>query len=124
MNFVGEYPLDTLTVRVYPDGKSSFTMLEDDGISYDFEQGAIARTTFQSSLSDRLLEFEVLPVEGQYKGMYTHRVYQLEVYLPRQPRKVFVNGVKTKASSYADGILKVALPQESIGEKATLKVAF
>lgn len=124
MNFVGEYPLDTLIVRVYPDGKSSFTMSDDDGISYDFERGAIARTTFQSSLSDRLLEFEVFPVEGEYKGMYTHRVYQLEACLSRQPRKVFVNGVKTNDFTYEGGVLKVALPQSDIHEKAAVKVAF
>ena len=124
MNFVGEHPLDTLTVRIYPDGKSSFTMLEDDGISYDFEQGAVARTTFQSNLSDRQMEFEVLPVEGKYKGMYTRRVYQLEIHLAQQPRRVFVNGMKTGDFTYEGGLLKVSLPQSDVHEKATVRVAF
>lgn len=124
MNFVGEHPLDTLTVRVYPEGKSAFTMLEDDGISYDFEQGAVARTTFQSNLSDRQMEFEVLPVEGKYKGMYTRRVYQLEIRLAQQPRRVFVNGMKTGDFTYEGGVLKVSLPQSDVHEKATVRVAF
>lgn len=121
MDYADEKPLDTLTVKVYPDGQSSFTMLEDDGISYDFEKGAIGRTTFQSNLKGNRLQFEVLPAEGQYKGMYAHRTYQLEVYLPRDVRSVSVNGKQTKDFTYSNGVLRVTLPQTDVRQKATLE---
>ena len=36
-----------LTVRIYPQGRSSFGLYEDDGISYDYEKGVSALTTFE-----------------------------------------------------------------------------
>jgi len=37
---------DPLTIRIYPEGISSFELYEDDGISYDYEKGVYAITTF------------------------------------------------------------------------------
>ena len=121
MNFVGEYPIDTLTIKVFPKGKSSYTMLEDDGESYDYEKGAVARTTFDCAQAGNRIDFTVQPVKGQYKGMYTHRTYNLEVYSHRKPSRVLVNGVATQAFTYGkDGIVKVTLPQKSVATKATV----
>lgn len=121
MNYVDEKPIDTLIVKVFADGKSAFTMLEDDGISYNFEQGAIARTTFESNLQNKSWSFNVLPVEGQYKGMYTHRTYLLEARLPQEPKRVTVNGEATKDFTYTDGLLRVTLPQADTHQKATIE---
>ena len=47
MQFIGEEPLDTLMVKVFPKDVSSYTMYEDDGKTYDYENGAIATTRFE-----------------------------------------------------------------------------
>ncbi len=47
MKHTGEKPWDPLTVRMYAsDEKSSFTLYEDDGLSFEYEEGKLARTTF------------------------------------------------------------------------------
>lgn len=46
MQYSDEFPLDTLILNVYPAGKSSYTLLEDDGISYNYDKGAVAETNF------------------------------------------------------------------------------
>ncbi|NEW85068.1 MAG: DUF4968 domain-containing protein, partial [Mariniphaga sp.] len=44
MQYIGEFPVDTLILKIYPDKKSSYTLLEDDGTTFDFEKGNIAKT--------------------------------------------------------------------------------
>lgn len=123
MNFVGEYPIDTLTVKVFPKGKSSYTLMEDDGESYDYEKGAVARTTFDCAQNGQRVDFTVQPVKGQYKGMYTSRTYKLEVYTHRRPTAVKVNGVATKDFTYSpEGIVSVTLPQKDVHAKATVSI--
>jgi len=46
MQYVGERPLDLLTLRIWP-GTGSFTLYEDDGESFDYRQGAWATTTYR-----------------------------------------------------------------------------
>ena len=120
MNYVGEHPLDTLTLKVFPKGRSTYTLLEDDGASYAYEKGAVAATKFGCDASNgRSIVFEVMPTKGQYKGMYARRTYKMEVYLPSKPTKVTVNGAPCKAFSYGnDGILRFDLPQKDVRKKA------
>jgi alpha-glucosidase (family GH31 glycosyl hydrolase) len=80
MQFVDEYPLDTLLLKVYPDRTSSFTLLEDDGISFDHEKGEIAKTSFTCSADDKNIRLIISTREGKYKKMPEHRVYQVEIY--------------------------------------------
>lgn len=121
MNFIGERAIDTLTVKVFPSGKSAYTMMEDDGESYAFEKGAIARTTFQCAQTAAGTEFTVLPVKGQYEGMYQSRTYQLEVYTDRKPASVTVQG-KQAEFTYNGGILRVTLHQPDVHQKATVSI--
>ncbi len=46
LNYTGEAPLDPLTLDVYPSGTSEWTLYEDDGISFEYEQGLSATTHF------------------------------------------------------------------------------
>ena len=42
MQFIGEEPLDTLMVKVFPKDVSSYTMYEDDGKTYDYENAGFS----------------------------------------------------------------------------------
>ena len=97
--------------------------MEDDGESYDYEKGAVARTTFDCAQNGQRVDFTVQPVKGQYKGMYTSRTYKLEVYTHRRPTAVKVNGVATKDFTYSpEGIVSVTLPQKDVHAKATVSI--
>jgi alpha-glucosidase len=49
LRYTGEKPLDPLTLEVYP-GQGEFSLYEDDGISFAFEDGAYALTRFRQEL--------------------------------------------------------------------------
>jgi alpha-glucosidase (family GH31 glycosyl hydrolase) len=56
-----------LTIRIYPKGRASFTLYEDDGASYDYEKGVFASTTFWcAERKDGLLLTKSAP-RGSYK---------------------------------------------------------
>ena len=123
MSFIGEHSIDTLTVKVFPKGKSTYTMLEDDGESYDYEKGAVAATTFDCDQTANRLQFTVQPVKGSYRGMYQSRTYNIEFYASQKPRRVTVNGKPTTAFAFGqDGILRVTLPQKDVHQRATVTV--
>lgn len=123
MSFIGEHSIDTLTVKVFPKGKSTYTMLEDDGESYDYEKGAVAATTFTCDQTANRLQFTVQPVKGSYRGMYQSRTYNIEFYASQKPRRVTVNGKPTTAFAFGqDGILRVTLPQKDVHQRATVTV--
>jgi alpha-glucosidase len=50
VQYDGQAPLDPLTIECYPTGgESSFTLYEDDGISWAFQSGGFAQTTYTMS---------------------------------------------------------------------------
>ena len=114
MQFIGAKPLDTLMVKVFPKDVSSYTMYEDDGKTYDYENGAIAATRFECKQSGRTVEFTVFPVEGSYNGMCKARTYELEIDAPQRPSEVLVNNVPVMDWQYGDDHkVRVSLHQEN-----------
>ncbi|WP_456087394.1 TIM-barrel domain-containing protein [Parabacteroides sp.] len=123
MQFIGEKPLDTLMVKVFPKDISSYTMYEDDGKTYHYENGAIAATRFECKQSGRKVEFTVFPVEGAYDGMCKARTYELEIDAPQRPSEVLVNDIPVTDWLYGDDHkVRVSLHQENNElVKATLR---
>ena len=120
VQYIGEKPLDTLIVKVYPKDATSYTMYEDDGSSYEYENGAIAATRFECKKNGEKVEFIVHPVKGSYKGMYTSRTYELEIEAPQRPNKVLVNNTPVSDWTYGDDHkVRVNLPQKDVKVKAT-----
>ncbi|WP_302949003.1 glycoside hydrolase family 31 protein [Alistipes indistinctus] len=120
VQYIGERPLDTLILKVYPSGNSSYTLYEDDGVTFDYEQGKIAKTVFDCRQSGGRTELVVNPAEGDYNGMYPARVYEVEMRLASRPGSVTIDGVKTDAWSYGDGLLKVTVNQPDVRKKSVL----
>lgn len=123
MNFVGERVNDTLAVKVFPGSDdSSFTLLEDDGESYEYEKGKIARTRFSMQKQGSGWCFIVAPTEGDYKGMPMERAYFLQVYLKSKPRQISVNGRQVDNYEYQDGCVKLTLPRTNVRSKTTVLI--
>lgn len=119
MQYIGEKPLDTLIVKVFPkDHTSYYTMYEDDGESYYYENGAIAATRFECKKAGKKIEFVVLPVKGSYEGMYRSRTYELEIDAPQRPIKVLVNNMPVTDWWYdEDHRVRLTLHQPDVMEK-------
>ncbi len=86
-------PLDTLNIDIYGSGKSTFNLYEDDGISLDYKNGAVAWTPI-SSRSAKSNGFEIIvgPTKGEFSGQTKTRVYVLLLHGSKRPQHVTVNG--------------------------------
>ena len=91
MQYVDEKSVDTLLLKVFPDNNSSYTLLEDNGTSFDYEKGAIAKTYFKCKSEGNNIYLEISKREGKYKNMPEHRVYQVEIYCD-ESMEVTLNG--------------------------------
>lgn len=125
MQYIGQKPLDTLTVKVYPKdaATTSYSMYEDDGETYAYEDGGIAETRFECKKNGQKVEFTVLPVKGSYKGMYMSRTYKLEIESAQRPSKVMVNNTAVTDWTYGDDHkVRVNLPQKDVKQKAVVTI--
>ncbi|MCE5239085.1 DUF5110 domain-containing protein [bacterium] len=91
MQYVGEVPLDPVTVEVFPGKASSFTMTEDDGISYAYLDGAVATTEMSCVTKGKQIVVTIGPRHGTYEGMPGERHYEVLVHIPHKPTSVAVN---------------------------------
>ena len=89
MQYVGEKAWDNLELRVYPGADGSFTLYEDEGDNYNYEQGAYATITFR--WHDKARQLTIGSRQGRYEGMIQSR--QFTVVLPDgTSRQVDYNG--------------------------------
>jgi len=76
MQYVGERPLDPLTLRIWP-GTGSFTLYEDDGDSFDYRQGAWATTTYRVRAEGEQIAVEIEPRQGGWTPPVREGVVEL-----------------------------------------------
>jgi len=123
MQHVDERPLDTLTLKVYPEGHSAYTLLEDDGISFGFEAGTMAKTHFECREAKNEIELVISPTEGSYGGMLEKRTYEVELYTENIPTQLWINDLPAKNWKLGKGVVYVAMPQADVHQKQTLRVS-
>lgn len=112
MDFIGEYPLDTLVLRVYPYENSSYTLYEDDGDSYAYEKGEVSTTRYECLKEGKETVFTINARQGTHKGAFETRVYELSFHGIAKPSRIAVDGTKNKDWTYADGVLRLAVRQK------------
>ncbi len=78
MQYVGEKAWDHLELRVYPGADGSFTLYEDEGDGYNYENGVYSTIVFQ--WNDKTRTFTIGERTGQYPGMLGTR--QFTIVLP------------------------------------------
>ena len=89
MQYVGEKAWDHLELRVYPGADGSFTLYEDEGDNYNYEQGAYATILF--TWNDHARTLTIGAHQGNYKDMIINRKFT--VILPDgQIRQVDYDG--------------------------------
>ena len=73
MQYVGEKSWDNLELRIYPGADGSFTLYEDEGDSYRYEQGAYS--TIQMQWNDKTATLTIAARQGSYPGMLQSRKF-------------------------------------------------
>ena len=123
MQYIGEYPVDTIIVKVFPEKQSTYMLWEDDGQSFDYEKGNIAKTRFECIATDKKTEFIIHPREGFYTGMCGSRAYQVEINFPDKPVQILVNGSKIEGWKYVSPSKVIfSVSQKSMSEKQVIEI--
>lgn len=122
VEYLGARPFDRVILKVYPHGDSAYTMLDDDGESYEYENGGIASTLFESHERDGGVEVVVNPVQGSFKGMPSEREYSFRIQRDSRPASVSLNGAAVQDWTYEDGMVCLSAGKIGIGEKVVVSV--
>jgi alpha-glucosidase (family GH31 glycosyl hydrolase) len=91
MDYVGEQPVQTLQLHVYPEGKSDYTLYEDDGDSLEYLKGAVAQTSIRCEANQSRVMLTIGLRQGSYRGMPSVRGYEVSLHMAR-PKTVTVTG--------------------------------
>lgn len=90
MQYVGEKPVDQLTIKVYYGGESMNSYLyEDSGDGYDYEKGIYNRKKFKTQSTPTSFKMS-LKTNGHYEPSYS--TYKVVLFgLPFLPSRILVN---------------------------------
>src|SRR5262249_28955571 len=94
----GQKPADPVTLDIYPSGKTTFSLYEDDGTTQKYRAGAFTRTAVSvespatPDAPGDAITVNVAPAAGQYDGMPGSRGYLVDMHVTRKPATVTVGG--------------------------------
>ena len=77
VQYAAEKPWDALQIRVYPGANGEFTLYEDAGDGYAYEQGAYS--TIRMTWDDARRQLTVHPRQGTFPGMLQERTFRVVV---------------------------------------------
>ena len=122
VEYLGARPFDRIILKVYPHGDSEYTMFDDDGETYEYENGGIASTLFESHEKNGGVEIVVNPVQGSFKGMPSEREYSFRIQRDARPASVSINGTAVQDWTYEDGMVCLSAGKVGVGEKVVVSV--
>ncbi|MDD7456324.1 MAG: glycoside hydrolase family 31 protein [Bacteroidales bacterium] len=122
ISYLGAKPFENLTLRIYPSGSTFYTLLDDDGESYEYEKGSLSSTLFECRQDGGKTTITLNPVQGSFNGMSQTRTYALEVQSDAKPSVVVVNGRNAENWNYSEGILRLPLGTVSVSDKLTIEI--
>lgn len=103
MQYVGEKKVNTIRLAVYPEGKSTYELYEDDGVSLDYKEGTYAISSIESRLANNVWTLFVHRPEGNYRPDIHN--YELNSRLDVEPGRVTENGKLMKKVEMTDELL-------------------
>lgn len=95
MLYSTQKPKDVLTFDIYPYGKSSFEMYEDDGNTREYKEGKFSKQLISCDAPKGEagnITIDVGPALGEFDGKYAERAYAFEIHTPFRPLRVLANG--------------------------------
>jgi alpha-D-xyloside xylohydrolase len=88
--YVGAQPAANLEIRIYPGATGDFTLYEDEGTNYHYEQGQ--RSTIHFHWDDQKRTIQIAAREGEFPGMLKSRSFKLVVVDSKSTNTVTYNG--------------------------------
>jgi alpha-glucosidase len=100
MKYVGEKPVDVITLDIFPSGNSSFNLYEDDGQSLNYLQGQYSITKIKASVSSERFHLRIEKPEGNFIPTKHRYLLKVHVHNNLKPRRVFENAVELSNWTY------------------------
>lgn len=97
MKYVGQQPVDTLKLDVYPDSSSTYSLYNDGGKGTAYQKGIFATTKIESSRDNGGTQITINAPQGQYN--VPTRSYKLTVHTSQAPASVTSNGRQLNETS-------------------------
>jgi len=120
----GNNLFDPLTIHIYPGKDAQFTLYEDDGKTYDYEEGVFSLTGFV--YNEKLKSLKIQSPEVTYPGLPVYRNFRLIYHHTDCPEKIKVNGKILNTSFWkydsASGKLEVELNNIPVKEDILLEM--
>jgi alpha-glucosidase len=92
MLYDGQKPKDPVTLDVYPSGKTSFTLYEDDGATKEYRNGAFSKSIITSTTSP-VIAVNVGKCNGTYTDKPLSRKYELQIHTSTKPKVVLLDNI-------------------------------
>jgi alpha-glucosidase len=96
MMYDWERPTDTLTLEIFPNGKSSYELYEDDGLTREHRNGVFSTTKFEVSVSEKSIDITINKANGDFKGRMKSRIYLLNIQTKVEPKSIAITNKKLK----------------------------
>ncbi len=77
VQWVTQKTWDNLEIRIYPGADATFTLYEDDGESYDYEEGKYSTIKFQ--WNDKAKRLTIHTRVGEFEGMINQRIFKIVI---------------------------------------------
>ena len=95
MQHTGESKWDDLELVIYPGADGEFTLYEDEGDSYRYEQGLYS--TIRLQWNDKKQQLTIGQRQGQFSGMLPQRTFRIRIAGHPTARTVLYNGERLTA---------------------------
>jgi alpha-D-xyloside xylohydrolase len=105
LQYTGEKPADPITLYVYAGANGTFSLYEDDGLTYSYEKGAFAWIPFQWDNATRMLT--IGKREGNFHGMLAKRTFSIVLVSKDRPIGYSPTPVPDKTLNYQGNAVKV-----------------
>ena len=122
MQYVGQKPVDSLGLHVYPWEESAFTLYEDDGVSHAYLEGAVATTEIRCRADGDQVTLTVDPRQGEYEGMPETRSFEVCLHVDSAPASVEVNGAAVDDWRCEEGIVRLRVEEKTARTEAAVVV--
>lgn len=93
--FDGQVETNVLTLEVFPEGESEYTLYEDDGNTRAYQNGEYSLQRFHveaNSAASPVMTIELEPATGKFAGMHEKRLFVIKVHSPNAPDEVTIGG--------------------------------
>jgi alpha-D-xyloside xylohydrolase len=77
VQYIGEKPAATITLHIFEGANGTFTLYEDNGLTFDYEHGAFTEIPITWTQATRILTIGAR--KGSFPEMLKHRTFQLVV---------------------------------------------